>query len=222
MKCFPSRQCKCKSLFSPKKKKKMECCLLEFWTGLGKFSKWKNWYSFFFRKTVWDFMEALFSQKSEKKTNNNKKTFDWHLQQSEWCFNPSFAEHNMPVLANSVDPDQFALFVIKYVNFYQKPRSSNLTGWKLEVGMASLIYSARQSFGWFVVPFKTVSEALLMSTHNIYFCGHISPFFFIWSYGIFSHAVSQIRKTKKFDCKLENVVSSLLEIISIDNHKIWL
>ena len=30
-----------------------------------------------------------------------------------------------------------ALFVIKYVNFYQKPRTSNLIGWKLEVGMAS-------------------------------------------------------------------------------------
>ena len=52
-----------------------------------------------------------------------------------------------PVLANSVDPDQLAseeanwsgsaLFVIKYVNFYQKPGSSNLTGWKLEVGVAS-------------------------------------------------------------------------------------
>ena len=52
-----------------------------------------------------------------------------------------------PVLANSVDPDQLAseeanwsesaLFVIKYVNFYQKPESSNLIGWKLEVGMAS-------------------------------------------------------------------------------------
>ena len=45
-----------------------------------------------------------------------------------------------PVLANSVDPDQLAsgsaLFVIKYVNFYQKPGSSNLTGWKLETGMA--------------------------------------------------------------------------------------
>ena len=55
-----------------------------------------------------------------------------------------------PVLANSVDPDQLAseeanwsgsaLFVIKYVNFYQKPGSSNLIGWKLEVGAA--IYSA--------------------------------------------------------------------------------
>ena len=52
-----------------------------------------------------------------------------------------------PVLANSVDPDQLAseeanwsgsaLFVIKYVNFYQKPGSSNLIGWKLKVGVAS-------------------------------------------------------------------------------------
>ena len=44
-----------------------------------------------------------------------------------------------PILANSVDPDQLAsaLFVIKYVNFYQKPESSNLIGWKLEVGVAS-------------------------------------------------------------------------------------
>ena len=61
-------------------------------------------------------------------------------------FNPSLAEHDMP-LANSVDPDQLvseeanwsgsALFVIKYVNFYQKPGSSNLIGWKLEVGVVS-------------------------------------------------------------------------------------
>ena len=52
-----------------------------------------------------------------------------------------------PVLSNSVDPDQLAseeanwsgsaLFVIKYVNFYQKPRSSKIIGWKLEVGVAS-------------------------------------------------------------------------------------
>ena len=51
------------------------------------------------------------------------------------------------VLENSVDPDQLAseetnwsgsaLFIIKYVNFYQKPRSSNLIGWKLEVGVAT-------------------------------------------------------------------------------------
>ena len=58
-----------------------------------------------------------------------------------------------PVLGNSVDPDQLAseeanwsgsaLLVFKYVNFYQKPGSSNLNGWKLEVGVAS-IYSAWQ------------------------------------------------------------------------------
>ena len=52
-----------------------------------------------------------------------------------------------PVLANSIDPDQLAsseanwsgsaLFVITYVNFYQKPGSSNLIGWKLRGGMAS-------------------------------------------------------------------------------------
>ena len=52
-----------------------------------------------------------------------------------------------PVIANSVDPDQLAseeanwsgsaLFVIKYVNFYKKSGSSNLIGWKLEVGVVS-------------------------------------------------------------------------------------
>ena len=61
--------------------------------------------------------------------------------------NPSLAEHGVPCLPNSVDPDQLAseeanwsgsaLFVIKYVNFYQKPGSSNLIGLKLEVGVAS-------------------------------------------------------------------------------------
>ena len=30
-----------------------------------------------------------------------------------------------------------ALFAIKYVILYQQPRSSNLIGWKLEVGVAS-------------------------------------------------------------------------------------
>ena len=63
------------------------------------------------------------------------------------CFNPSLAEHDIPILANSVDPDQLAseeancsgsaLFLIKYVNFYQKSGSSNLIGWKSEVGMIS-------------------------------------------------------------------------------------
>ena len=52
-----------------------------------------------------------------------------------------------PVWEKSVDPDQLAseeanwfgsaLFFIKYVNFYQKPGSNNLIGWRLEVGVAS-------------------------------------------------------------------------------------
>ena len=52
-----------------------------------------------------------------------------------------------PAFANSVDPDQLAseeanwsgsaLFAIKFVNFYQQTGSSNLIGWKLEVGVES-------------------------------------------------------------------------------------
>ena len=52
-----------------------------------------------------------------------------------------------PVFANSVDPDQLAceeanwsgsaLFVIKHMNLYQEPGSSNLIGRKLEMDMAS-------------------------------------------------------------------------------------
>ena len=59
----------------------------------------------------------------------------------DYFVNSSLAE------ANSVDPDQLAfeevkrsgsaLFVIKYVNCNQKSGSSNLIGWKLEVGVAS-------------------------------------------------------------------------------------
>ena len=51
-----------------------------------------------------------------------------------------------PAFANSVDPDQLtskkanwsgsALSAIQYVNLYQQSGSSNLIGWKLEVGMA--------------------------------------------------------------------------------------
>ena len=61
--------------------------------------------------------------------------------------NPCPAEPQMyPAFANSVDPDQLAseeanwsesaLFVIQYVNLYQQTGSSNLIGWKLEVGVA--------------------------------------------------------------------------------------
>ena len=53
---------------------------------------------------------------------------------------------DMSAFANSVDPDQSAeetnwsgsaLFAIKYVNLYQQSGSSNLIGWKLDVGVAS-------------------------------------------------------------------------------------
>ena len=52
-----------------------------------------------------------------------------------------------PAFANSVDPDQLAseeanwyrsvLFAIKNVNLSQQSGSSKLTGWKLEMGVAS-------------------------------------------------------------------------------------
>ena len=52
----------------------------------------------------------------------------------------------MPCFSNSVDPGQLAseeanwsgsaLFAIQYLISYQQPGSSNLTGWKLEVGVA--------------------------------------------------------------------------------------
>ena len=52
-----------------------------------------------------------------------------------------------PAFANSADPDQLAseeanwsgatLFANKYVNLYQQSGSSNLIGWKLEMGVAS-------------------------------------------------------------------------------------
>ena len=52
-----------------------------------------------------------------------------------------------PAFTNRVDPDQIAfekanwsgsaLFAIEYVNLYQQFGSSNLIGWKLEMGVAS-------------------------------------------------------------------------------------
>ena len=62
------------------------------------------------------------------------------------------------VLANSVGPDQLdseeanwsgsAVFVIKYVNFYQKPVSSNLIVWKLEMGVASSFIQQGKGLVW--------------------------------------------------------------------------
>ena len=58
-----------------------------------------------------------------------------------WLLTLLLLNTTCPVLANSVGPDQLAseganwsgsaLFVFKYVNFYQKLGSSNLIGWKV-------------------------------------------------------------------------------------------
>ena len=61
-----------------------------------------------------------------------------------WCLTHVLLNMTCPVLANSVDPEEAnwsgsALFVIKYVNFYQKP------DWlEIRSGSGILIYSAWQ------------------------------------------------------------------------------
>ena len=84
---------------------------------------------------------AVFFFISPEKKNNKQTLFVFVFSLTLLWLNMS-----CPVLANSADPDQLAseeanwsgsaLFVIKYVNFHQKPWSSNLIGWKLEEGMA--------------------------------------------------------------------------------------
>ena len=76
-------------------------------------------------------------------TNPDQTTIMYNLI-SSFTVNPSLAEHDMPCLskqcrARSVSffRSKSALFVIKYMNSYQKPASRNLTGWKLGVGEAS-------------------------------------------------------------------------------------
>ena len=69
------------------------------------------------------------------------------VSQSQWLLTLVLLNPIYPAFENSVDPDQLAseeanwsgsaLFASKYVNLYQKPESSNLIGWKLEVGVAS-------------------------------------------------------------------------------------
>ena len=70
--------------------------------------------------------------------------------------NHSLAEHDMPCFSKQCRSKSVGFcrsqliwictVVIKYVNFYQKPKSSNLIGWK--VGMASYFYSAWQGFSY--------------------------------------------------------------------------
>ena len=102
--------------------------------------------------------EHIFHQEIGKVSECSKLQYDILVQiflmtsESSFILTLLLLNTTCPVLANSVDPDQLAseeanwsvsaLFVIKYVNFYQKLGSSNLIGWKLEVGVAS-IYSAR-------------------------------------------------------------------------------
>ena len=51
----------------------------------------------------------------------------------------SFWTQICPAFAKGVEPDQLAsaLFVIQCVNLFQQFGSSNLIGWKLEMGVAS-------------------------------------------------------------------------------------
>ena len=87
---------------------------------------------------------------------NNHYTYNhltWHtLYSMQHQLNPSLAEHDMPCLSKQcrsrsvgleANWSESALFVIKYVNIYQKHGSSNLIGLKLEVGMTSLFSMTR-------------------------------------------------------------------------------
>ena len=88
--------------------------------------------------------------------NNKNKTFSrirklylskTYRPRSNCSYPLSYLTRICPAFANSVDPDQLAsseanwsgsaLFAIKYVNLYQQSGSSNLIGWKLEMGVAS-------------------------------------------------------------------------------------
>ena len=53
--------------------------------------------------------------------------------------NPSPAEpgYTLPLQTVEANWSGSALFAIKYANLYQQAGSSNLIGWKLEVGVAS-------------------------------------------------------------------------------------
>ena len=71
-------------------------------------------------------------------------------------FNPSLAEHDMPYLSKQC---RSALFVINCVNFYQKPSSSNLIGWKLEVCVALKWLQV----GGFFTPLENLYYRMLVS-----------------------------------------------------------
>ena len=50
---------------------------------------------------------------------------------------PAEPRHTLPLQTVQIQISWLTLFVIKYLNLYEKLGSSNLIGWKLEMGMAS-------------------------------------------------------------------------------------
>ena len=81
---------------------------------------------------------------------------------------------------------------IKYLNLYQQPWSSNLIGWKLEVGMVSYLN--------LFSTINSVDPILLMSNHNIYFLWaiwRISAFFFFLYKNVISWAIDLLRLKDK-------------------------
>ena len=78
-------------------------------------------------------------------------------EETKIYMDPSLAKYDMPCLSKQCRSGS-ALFVIKYVNFYQTPGSSNLIGWKLS-GHGILIYSAWQGL---IITVFTNQQILLM------------------------------------------------------------
>ena len=91
---------------------------------------------------LWKLPKVKISKVQKNVYGNEKKVSD-RFTSTVFCLNPWCQQLTLlllnttcPVLAKSVDPDQLASS-LRYVNFYQKPESSNLIGWKLEVCVAS-------------------------------------------------------------------------------------
>ena len=74
---------------------------------------------------------ALPRHQEEEETDKSKQA------QIEQTYEPDIPCLSKQCRAEEANWSGSALFVIKYVNFYQKPGSSNLIGWKLDVGVAS-------------------------------------------------------------------------------------
>ena len=155
----------CQSLFSGKNQKHISnCCLLKFLpTVLIKGSQF-SYLNLLRLFSLWPFFLQSLYQPSTIKTSMQIMGFlvhtvphaiagPWVMDFFYFLLTLVLLNTSCPVLANSVDPDQLAsdrsqliwlYTVIKYVNFYQKPGSSNLIGWNLEMGVASYLFSMRR------------------------------------------------------------------------------